>query len=88
MSEKQQTFKHESLQDQKSIQDMLKSISKAIVKGELTFSDHNSEIKLEPSGLLNLKVTAKTEEQEQRLELRISWKTSSDSDKNTVLNIE
>jgi len=88
MIDQQQTFKHESLQDQKSIQDMLKSISKAISKGELTFSDQNGEIKLEPAGLLNIKITAKKQEQEQRLELRISWKTDDNTDKNTVLSID
>ena len=86
MSE-QNIFKHESLQDKKSIQGMLKSIAQAIAKGELTFSDDNGEIVIEPKGLLNLKVSARKLNNEQRLDLRISWKTKEDSVKKAPLNI-
>ncbi len=83
----QQQFKHESLQDKKSIQNMLKSISKAIAKGELKFSDQNGEIVMEPKGLLNLKVTARKEAGEQRLDLRVSWKTEEKSVKKALLTV-
>lgn len=88
MLEQDNNFKHESLQDKHSIQDMLKSISKSISKGELTFSDQNGEIVLEPEGLLNLKVTAKKQDNDQHLELSISWKTNSQDDKNSSLTIK
>lgn len=83
-----QQFKHESLQDKKSIQAMLKSVAKAIAKGELTFSDEDGEIVLEPKGLLNLKVTARKLDGEQRLDLRVSWKTEEKTVKKTVLTVE
>ena len=83
-----QQFKHESLQDEKSIQNILKSISKAIAKGELKFSDQDGEIVMEPKGLLNLKITAKKQDDEQRLDLRISWKTQEKLLKKAPLTIE
>lgn len=84
----QQQFKHESLQDKKSIQNMLKSISKAIAKGELKFSDQDGEIVMEPKGLLNLKITARKQDGEQRLDMRMSWKTQEKVIKKAPLSIE
>lgn len=84
----QQQFKHESLQDKKTIQNMLKSISKAIAKGELKFSDQDGEIVMEPKGLLNLKITARKQDGEQRLDVRMSWKTQEKVIKKTPLSIE
>ena len=84
----QQQFKHESLQDKKSIQNMLKSISKAIAKSELKFSDQDGEIVMEPKGLLNLKITARTQDGEQRLDVRMSWKTQEKVIKKAPLSIE
>lgn len=84
----QQQFKHESLQDKKIIQNMLKSISKAIAKGELKFSDQDGEIVMEPKGLLNLKITARKQDGEQRLDVRMSWKTQEKVIKKAPLSIE
>lgn len=84
----QQQFKHESLQDKKSIQNMLKSISKAIAKGELKFSDQDGEIVMEPKGLLNLKITARKEDGEQRLDVCMSSKTQEKVIKKAPLSIE
>ena len=84
----QQQFKHESLQDKKSIQNMLKSISKALAKGELKFSDQDGEIVMEPKGLLNLKITARKQDGEQRLDVRMSWKTQEKVIKKAPLSIE
>lgn len=66
-------FRHESLQNSETIAELLKSITKGIGKGKLTFSDEDGEIVLEPKGLLNLKVTAEREETRHRLNIRITW---------------
>jgi len=68
-----QSFRHESLQDSKTIAELLKAITKGLAKGKLTFSDDDGEIVLEPEGLLNLKVTADQEEMRHRLNIRITW---------------
>lgn len=73
MRQSRNSFRHESLQDSKSIQEMLKSITKGIAKGSLTFSDEDGEIVLEPQGLLQFKVTAKQDDSRHRLDIKISW---------------
>lgn len=73
MSNNNQDFRHESIQDSKSIQDILKAITKGLSSGKLSLSDDNGEVKLEPKGLLNLKVTARQEDGQNRLDIRVSW---------------
>ena len=48
------SFRHQSLQDEKSIQDILKAISSGIAKGKITFSDEDEKIVMRPEGLLEL----------------------------------
>ncbi|MEN8175847.1 MAG: amphi-Trp domain-containing protein [Pseudomonadota bacterium] len=73
MQEDKNSFRHESLQDADTIQGILKSVTKGIAKGKLTFSEEGGEITLEPEGLLNLKLTATKEEGRHRLTIRITW---------------
>jgi amphi-Trp domain-containing protein len=73
MRQNKSSFRHESLQDTKTIQEILKSISKGIANGKLSFSDEDGEIHMEPEGLLNLKVTATQDESTHRLNIRITW---------------
>ncbi|MCG8671778.1 MAG: amphi-Trp domain-containing protein [Pseudomonadales bacterium] len=75
MADSKQNFRHESLQDAKSIQDILKSITKGIASGSITLSDEDGEIVLEPKGLLNLMVKARHDDQRDRIDIRISWQT-------------
>ena len=67
------SFRHQSLQDEKSIQDILKSITSGIARGKITFSDEDEKIVMRPEGLLDLKVTATQEENRNRFNIRISW---------------
>jgi amphi-Trp domain-containing protein len=67
------SFRHQSLQDEKSIQDILKAITSGIAKGKITFSDEDEKIVMRPEGLLDLKVTASQEENRNRFNIRISW---------------
>lgn len=73
MSQSKNSFRHESLQDAKTIQEILKSINKGLAKGKLSFSDEDGELIMEPEGLLNLKVTANQDESRNRLTIRITW---------------
>ena len=68
------SFKHESLQDQKSIADMLSAITEGIAKGKILLEDEDGQMILEPGGLMHLKVSASQEEERNRLNLRITWK--------------
>lgn len=73
MSDSKNSFRHDSLQDRKSIQQILKAISKGLAKGELALSDDEGDILLEPEGLLNLKISARQQDNQNRLSIRISW---------------
>lgn len=66
-------FRHESLQDAKSIKELLNAISKGFGKGKLEFSDEEGELVLQPKGLLDVKVTVSEDESRHRLELKVSW---------------
>ncbi len=71
------SFRHESLQDRKSIRDLLKSVINGIDKGKITFSDEDGEIVMTPKDLLHLKLTATQDENRRRINIRISWQQDS-----------
>jgi amphi-Trp domain-containing protein len=73
MRQSKNSFRHESLQDTKTIQEILKAVTKGIAKGRLSFRDEDGEIVMQPNGLLNLKVTASQEDMRNRITLRITW---------------
>jgi len=73
MRSRKRNFRHQSLQDQKSIQDILKAITSGIAKGKITFSDEDDKIVMRPEGLLDLKVSATQEDNYNRFNIRVSW---------------
>jgi amphi-Trp domain-containing protein len=73
MAQGKDRFRYESLQDARYIQDVLKSITKGIASGMLSFSDEDGEIVMEPKGLLNLKLTATKEDDQRRITVRVTW---------------
>ena len=81
MRSRKKSFRHQSLQDEKSIQDILKSITSGIAKGKITFSDEDEKIVMRPEGLLDLKVTASQEENRNRFNIRISWQVDDSREK-------
>ena len=48
MKQGKKSFRHESLQDAKSIQAILKAVSQGIGKGRLNLSDEDDEMVLQP----------------------------------------
>ena len=75
------SFRHQSLQDEKTIQDILKSIASGLAKGKITFSDEDEKIVMRPEGLLDLKLTATQEENRNRFNIRISWQVEDSREK-------
>lgn len=89
MRKGKRSFRHESLQNSSSISNILQSITKAIEKGKVVFSDEDDRIVMEPEGLLQLKVTASQEDSRQRINVRISWQVEEASNKKKrVLSVE
>ncbi len=87
MKQGKKSFRHESLQDAKSIQAILKAISQGLGKGKLNLSDEDDEMLLEPEGLLHLKLTANQEENRHRINLRITWHTEDELPKKKNLQV-
>ena len=81
MRSRKKSFRHQSLQDEKSIQDILQSITSGIAKGKITFSDEDEKIVMRPEGLLDLKITASQEENRNRFNIRISWQVDDSREK-------
>lgn len=81
MRSRKKSFRHQSLQDEKSIQDILKSITNGIARGKITFSDEDEKIVMRPEGLLDLKVTASQEDNRNRFSIRVSWQTDDSREK-------
>jgi amphi-Trp domain-containing protein len=73
MAQDKKHFRHESLQDRDSIQQLLKAVTRGVAKGKLSFSDEDGEIAMEPKGLMRVKITADSEENRHRISLRINW---------------
>ena len=73
MRQGKKSFRHESLQDAASIQEVLLAISDGIAKGKVSFSDSDDRIVMRPEGLLHLQVTASQEEDRDRISIRVSW---------------
>ena len=87
MRQSKNSFRHESLQDAKTIQELLKTLSKGIAKGRLSFSDEDGEIVMQPEGLLNLKVTATQDEGRHRVNIRITWQADDEVKQKKPLQI-
>jgi len=73
MRQGKKSFRHESLQDAASIQEILTAISDGLAKGKVSFSDADDKIVMRPEGLLHMKVTASQEEDRDRISIRVSW---------------
>ncbi|WP_111979932.1 amphi-Trp domain-containing protein [Algibacillus agarilyticus] len=68
-------FHHESLQDKKTIQDMLKALAKGIGKGQVSLTDEDGEIVMSPEGLLKLKLKASEDNNTNKINLSITWQS-------------
>ena len=87
MSQSKNSFKHESLQDKKSIQNILKAITKGIASGQVVFNDDEGEISMHPHGLLTLKVSARKEDNQNQLDIRIRWQSEDQEIKQKPLQV-
>ena len=87
MDHSDKTFRHESLQDSESIQDLLQSLCKGLARGKLKFSDEDGDIVLAPRGLLNFRLSATADESEDRVSIKISWQRDGKHRKERKLKI-
>ena len=88
MKQEKKSFRHESLQDAKSIEKILAAISENLGKGKLKFSDEEDEIIFQPEGLMRLKLSAAQDGNEQRFNIKVSWQLDNDKLKNKTIKVE
>ena len=67
-------FRHESLQDQDSIKELLSAVVEGLAKGKIVLEDENGTMTMMPKGMLQLKLTGSQEDEQNRLDIRIKWK--------------
>ncbi|MDQ6964704.1 MAG: amphi-Trp domain-containing protein [Mariprofundales bacterium] len=74
------SFRHESLQDRKTIRKLLDAITDGLQQGRLSFSSEDGTIQMEPKELLHLKISAVKDGGNNRVSLRISWHDESEQE--------
>ena len=82
------SFRHESLQDAKTIKGILKALTDGMASGKLSFSDADDSIELHPAGLMNLKITARQEDNLNRVNLRITWQSEDKASGNKSIKVK
>lgn len=82
------SFRHESLQDTKTIKGVLKALTDGLASGKLSFSDADDSIELKPEGLMKLKITATQEDSMNRINIRISWQSEEKARTNKVVKVK
>ena len=87
MKQDKKSFRHESLQDAKSIEKILAAISESLGKGKLKFSDEEDEITFQPEGLMKLKISASQDANEQSFTIKVGWQLNNDKLKNKTLKV-
>ena len=81
------SFRHESLQDAKTIKGVLKAVTDGMANGKLSFSDADDSIELKPEGLMKLKITAVQEDSMNRVNIRITWQSEEKIRSNKVVKV-
>ncbi|MBI5179729.1 MAG: amphi-Trp domain-containing protein [Nitrospinae bacterium] len=74
MSDIDDDFKHESLQDKESIFKYLKAVGEGFKNGRLLLGSRQKNLILEPKGLMKFEVKAKRKGDTIKLALRFDWK--------------
>ncbi len=88
MKQDKKNFQHESIQNAKNIETILKSVADGLSNGKLQFSDEDDDIVFQPEGLMQLRLTAVQDGNHQRFTIKVSWQSDSDKLKNKSLTVE
>lgn len=74
MSNKTKEFEYVTLVDRTSIVAYLETLSQGFKSGNLTLKGQDSEILLDPDGLLKLELSAKNKNGRSKISFKVSWK--------------
>ncbi len=85
---KDKEFEHESIQDNQTIADYLKSLIEGFEKGQISLNGSSDQLDLFPNNLLNFTLKAKRKSDKNKLTLQFSWKTANSVNKpNSTISI-
>jgi len=87
MSQPDGKFRHESMQDRKTIKTLLAALTTGIGAGEITLSDGDKDLVLPVEGLMTLRIKADRQDGACRVDLRISWTEDSDTESTSAPQI-
>jgi len=73
-------FSHESIQDSRSIKELLQSLMEGLENERIVLSSDSSEIELHPEDLLKFSVRAERKGNSSKIELKIKWQHKRDSE--------
>ncbi len=74
MSRSTDRFKHESLEDAESIVAYLQALAEGFAKGSVCLASNGNELRLEPDGLLRMRVEAKRDGDRTKVVMKVSWR--------------
>jgi amphi-Trp domain-containing protein len=80
-------FKHESLQDLRSIGQYLKANTEGLEAGRVDLSDDSGHLALFPNGLLSLELRAKRRGNRAKLQLKLTWTEEKPKTKSETLRV-
>ncbi|MEM8632404.1 MAG: amphi-Trp domain-containing protein [Pseudomonadota bacterium] len=73
MAGSESKFRHDTLENRKTIRAYLDALAKGIGKGEVSFSNDDGKLVLHPEDLLTLVIKAERADGACKMDLRISW---------------
>lgn len=76
-------FKHASIEDTESIENYLNELVKGFQKKEISFKNNEEEIVMNPKGLIDFDIKAKSKDGKSKVYIKLSWK---ERDKNETLS--
>ncbi len=80
-------FKHESLQDPRSVGKYLKVLMEGIESGHLSFNQDGQDIMFSPQGVIHIDVKAKKKDGKAKLSLKFSWRERDEDKKDPKMTI-
>jgi len=81
-------FRHESVQDRRSIVRYLQALTAGIEQGHIELGTADNMLALEPEGMLELQVRAKRKGGKVKLTVKLNWREHDDDEAGEALEIK
>ena len=81
-------FRHESVQDRRSIVRYLQALTAGIEQGHIELGTADNMLALDPAGMLELQVRAKRKRGKVKLSIKLNWREADDDEGGDALEIK